>query len=274
MSGTRRLGLLRLRRGGEDPWASWWYFKGPSGYGDGDNAHLWMDDNADFEIDNGICTVLVGAEPATGVWTSGRYSSLFSKEYYPPIGSTGSWGLAINYRGDDPSLLARDCHWAVWRGGFGRQNNYVGNFLYPFEKTIFGGRFRGSDSASWRSIHDSSQSLNQYNWFYGSSTDDSTTRVRIAARGDNSSPDYSDQHFRGKIYWALWVKGYLVGHSQLQDVWDGTILPYEVCDPGTYPMCYIDFKDAVGSTLTPDIQSGPNAPYTFNVYGTPVLNGP
>jgi len=250
----------------EDPWADWWWF-------DGVDDHLWLASNQDFEIDEGECSVIVGVrQEASGVAAVSTYG-LYTKDGYP--GGNNSWKLYTTHHGTFPAGNSRPVGFGVWRGAFGLQNAETGDMAHPFIDTVLAGRFKNSIDSSYRSIYDDTpQAINTYSFCFGSVTDDSSSRVRIAAHGHSSAPDYAQQFYKGRIYWALWVKGYRYTGGQLQQILDNAIKPYEICDPDTYPMCYIDFNDAVGATLTPDIASGPNAPYTWNVYSSPILNGP
>lgn len=273
-----RMGLLRGIGEGVPGgiWDSYWWFKGPSAYG-GDNGHLWMPDNADFEyksIAGGMVvgTILVGAEAGGTIWNSNRYSTMFSKDNYPD--SLGSWKLSLNYDASYPDTNSRRVWLHTWRPYWSAQGGYAEHFKYPFEKTLFGGRFYSEADWSFCDIVDSTQQIHTYTYRNGNGTIDSTSRVRIGAAGWYTGPNYTTTEFTGKIYWVLWIQGYLATGQDMYDIYDGTKQPNEICDSATFPMCYINFKDPVGATLTPDVQSGPNAPYTFNVYGTPVLNGP
>ena len=229
-----------------------------------------MADNADFEFSTGIGSVIVGAEVTGG---PGGRVGLFTHEGYPDGSTAGSWRLGEAHNAGDPGGNPREVHWNIRRGAFGWTGCAGSNYAYPYETTVFAGRFENGTDASYRNAYSESATVNQYCYCNGSTTDDSTSRIRIAAEGHIAGPDYAAAEFTGKIFFALWVDGYVYSYADLVYIRDNDLQPYEICDPDTYDMMYIDFCQDVAATVTADVQSGPNAPYTFNVYGTPVKNG-
>lgn len=68
----------------------------------------------------------------------------------------------------------------------------------------------------------------------------------------------------GKYYAAMFFDELLTA-AQLEDIWDKTLHPTDFASL----RLLINFGQPVGATYTPEVGS-----YTFDVYGTPVLNGP
>jgi hypothetical protein len=98
----------------------------------------------------------------------------------------------------------------------------------------------------------------------------SGTRLHIACEGHTTAPDYSTAEFRGKIFFVAWYKTLFMSGADMDALWNGTKEPTDI----TNLLLYIDFSKSVAPTYSPEVQAGPNAPYLFNVYGTPIRNGP
>ena len=74
-------------------------------------------------------------------------------------------------------------------------------------------------------------------------------------------------NFRGRLYWIAYYRGGWPTTVQRTEFWAGTSHPAE--DYTTDLIAYMDFSQEVGATYTTELGTGANAPYVFDVLGTP-----
>jgi hypothetical protein len=130
-------------------------------------------------------------------------------------------------------------------------------------------RYRQSDRQFLLRLYEDGQTVTDGSVGYNYVPYDGPTRLYIGSEGHTTGPDYSQANYRGRIYFVAWYKGTFMAGADMDALWDGTKDPWDIANL----YCYLDMSAAVASTYTPEYQLGPNAPYVFNVYGTPILNG-
>lgn len=246
-----------MNKEGAGPWDCYWYFNGT-------DAYITTPHNADFDTaDGGDSTVLLGFEDQhTGSVTY----YLVSKTRGTTDANDGDFSVRLNKSGtpDTFNYYHRVGGGHNWKGV---AVNYTDN-----ERTVASGQRESSltrvlavlDSAS----NDEQNSTNTFSGNQWHGTDD----LWIGATRNSVLTPMN--HFQGRLYFFYWIKGVRIGWSWGPEILNETSFPWETYDPDTYPQCYINFCQNVGATLIPNMQTGPNAPYTFTIFGNPVLNGP
>jgi len=248
-----------------DPWEHYWEFKGNMGaivQADG----LRMADNADWEW-SGVGTqamFLIGMRQSLGTygWPDSNLQTLIRKETSGAYNSP--YRITTNQIVSDPENNPRTLRiYCVEQFGV-TGINVTGDFVYPEEDSMVYTAYNGTTHWVYTGIRDSSG-------FYPGSTYnaslnsviDGNSYVYIAIDEIN---DWFN-NFRGRLYWiALYKGGWPSGAEQIE-FWNGTSNPAE--DYTTNLVAYIDFSQEVEATLTANIGVGANAPYVFDVYGTP-----
>ena len=274
----RRMGLLRgLPEGGASIWDNYWYFNGV-------NSYLTMPHNADFDTPNeGRNTLIVGYRDEYAYTGIGHDSRLVAKTQ---VGSStassppnGDFGMKL--RGG--TGLTRDAsYFHHVGGGHHWKGCTVGDYLDGVDTCMLGARSGTPDSTFTFTYLDDVNGtglLSCNAWTYGTDNFHGTSPLFIGAeqRTDAGYPTIR-YYLKGRIYFVYWIKGMWVGGGWTTILCDpnDNRVPWTdpLYDPATYPTCLLKMEQAVGATYTPEIQSGPNAPYVFTVGGTPVLNGP
>jgi hypothetical protein len=261
------LGYNKEVDGEEGPWDGWWFFDGRY-YPGTTLAHLWCADNEDFEINSDQVTLVVGFQPYFYQSSQGiRRYSLVAKKGYP----TGQgWLMEHIYDTNDPTdSTDRDFRAQVNKTI--TDTRTVNPTVQPGVKSMGVFRYRQSDRQFLIRLYQEGQaSLTQ--GFQGNNyiPINSGTRLHIACEGHTTAPDYSTAEFRGKIFFVAWYKTLFMSGADMDALWNGTKEPTDI----TNLLLYIDFSKSVAPTYSPEVQAGPNAPYLFNVYGTPIRNGP
>ena len=237
-------------------WEHWWYF-------DGTNDAVSTPHNDDFQYDSAAGTWLIGFRPD---YSGGATQYLIDKG---PQSGTPSYRDFITFNVSDPGGNDRTYRSDMNRvsgGGYVNNANPT-NLPWPTENVMTAKRWVHATQRSYGAIVDSAGFHDSYTAGAGLyATEAGVGPVYIGAKWILT--DISDG-FKGRIYFAAWWKGTNLSQANIEGVFDGTIPPETIS-----PTLYINFNKTVGATVTPDVQAGPNAPYTFTVVGTPVLNGP
>jgi hypothetical protein len=246
-----------------DPWKCWWNFNA--------NEYLVCPHSADWDVDDGggshdDSTLIIGFE---GTRTNAGTEYLTSKSRGTTDANDGDWRFWISRNG-----LEQVTYTHRVGGGHNWKGVAVNDYL-PNVKTVASGQ-RESNTKFVHVFVDDEDGTDLGNNLYTSSGDNwhGTDDIWIGAhRNSVGTPQYQ---YTGRIYFFYWLKG-----LRVLDGWNeyilsgedrpgtGTPYPWDYYDTETYPQCLITFEKSVGGTYIPELQSGPNAPYTFTVYGSP-----
>jgi len=231
-----------------DPTASWWYFNGVDAYlilGNGSMEQDWL------PADSFSIVMLANKDNAAGD------SCLANKRYGAAVGNR-VWDLRHrlcqftgNNNFDYPltSLInpaGMTTLYAMTVNHVGAANNE--EYLYQINSVI------GQDKKSSLILPWPPQQ-------------NAGIDVYLAGEVIDEAP-MTINYFKGHLYWAAFYNSQL-SDANLNALYNGTAKPWDFS-----PMCYVDFHKAVGATYESEISSGTNAPYIWNVVGTPILNGP
>lgn len=250
-------------------WANYWYFDGVADY-------MTTPHNTDFDVEDGGGTlddssIMFGF---IGTRTSPGIEYLLSKTRGTTDANDGDMRAFLDRNGTDQCKYAHRC-----AAGHNWKTIAVNDYL-PNVRTVYCGQRESNlpalkihvDDSNGTDLGKNQSTPTKLNWH-------GTDPIWIGATRNSVLTPQS--FFQGRLYFMYWIKG-----VRMRDVWNtylltetphptyGTPYPWEWYDQNTYPQCLIRFDRPVAATYTPELQTGPNAPYPFTIVGSPVLNGP
>lgn len=250
-----------------DPWEHYWEFKGSMGafvQADG----LRMADNADWEW-SGIGTqtmFIIGMRQGFGTvgWPDSNDQYIIRKEHTSG-GHNNPYRIESKQVIHDPENNPREISLLVMEA-FGTSNrSTAGDFSYPEEDSMIYAAYNSTTHWIYTGIHDSSGLVTDSDYQFDiNNILDGNGYVYIAI---DQIGDWFNNNFRGRLYWIALYNGGWPTTAQRLEFWNGTANPAE--DYNTNLVAYIDFSQEVEATLTANIGVGANAPYVFEVFGTP-----
>ncbi len=236
-----------------NPWDSWWEFHGNLGGGGPTYDCLELADNPDFEFDSAEGEFVIGIMPT--------YTHVLGQEFI--LRHKDAYRMFTSYTGGDPGGNPRRLLFGVQCQPFaGWATATCGDTLFPAERMIAVGLYRPAIKRVNAAVWDSAGIIGGLaDHFFFEPTTDPAEPVLIAA---NSTLTADPGYFKGRMYFFAWYKGFALTTPQLTDIYNG------VANPADFnPTCYIDFSNNVEATYTSNIQTGPNAPYIWDVHGNP-----
>jgi hypothetical protein len=259
----------------ESLWENWWYFNGTTDY-------LEMAHNSDFDVPDGDSwfggSWVIGFRDEEESPSSGN-RVLVAKGQADYSGSGNGDFSLYNVRGAGTQHRPR---WK-WRDGGGTWRSVDPNDSYNEDADCVSVVARNNTQDNITTFIDDDVDCDGggNTWWGGNSNYNGTSPIIIGAekREDGGSPTYR-YYFKGRIYFAAWMLSTTTRWADSTGALclsDRSYIPwYDTTDrkpEQQHAVACWWFNKPVTSTYSAEIASGPNAPYTFNVNGSPVLNG-